>query len=300
MEIAPPGGKQVTVKCVMGDEFEDSKRIASIDRQDTDLQHNMKYLDEGTRAKNREFDIQINYLHEMIDQINKKLEVASREREQASIKLEKHMKINFEELIEEHLKNVDVEFDKVNERIPPIVNHIADVENDSKHYVNVIVPDVIEKQSGQVMKKLKAAHESFDIEVAKIHTREEKIKQRFADHKANTAQTFCDETNTRKAKLALMVEDIRVHEDEFNRGEEGVHLDMNKELKKTQEQIMIEESRREEEDCVVLDSMLDAQKELQRIVLQNFGVNTADKLQLGGGGTEPPVENESSNVQTLF
>lgn len=66
---------------------------------------------------------------------------------------------------------------------------------------------------------------------------------------------------------------------------------------------MIEESRREEEDCVVLDSMLDAQKELQRIVLQNFGVNTADKLQLGGGGTEPPVENESymkTNGQTLF
>merc|ERR1712146_159372 len=86
---------------------------------------------------------------------------------------------------------------------------IANVENDSKHYVNVIVPDVIEKQSGQVMKKLKAAHESFDIEVAKIHTREEKIKEKYANHKANTAQTFCDETNTRKAKLALMVEDIR-------------------------------------------------------------------------------------------
>ena len=202
MEIAPPGGKRATVDCVMGDVFDDSKRIASIDQQDTDLQHNMKYLDQGTRAKNREFEIQVNYLHGMIDQIQKKLQVASRERQDASIQLEKRMKVNFEELIKEHLDRIDIEFDKVKEEVPPIRDHIADVEKDSQHYVNVIVPDVIEKQSGQVMKKLKAAHESFDIEVAKIQTREEKIKEKYANHKANTAQTFCDETHTRKAKLA--------------------------------------------------------------------------------------------------
>ena len=139
MEIAPPWGKRATVDCVMGDVFDDSKRIASIDKQDTDLQHNMKYLDEGTRLKNREFDIQVNYLHDMIDQIQKKLQVASRERQDASIKLEKRMKVNFEELIKEHLNRIDVEFDKVKEEVPPIVDHIANVEKDSQNYVNVIV-----------------------------------------------------------------------------------------------------------------------------------------------------------------
>merc|ERR1712070_87489 len=67
-----------------------------------------------------------------------------------------------------------------------------------------------------------------------------------------------------------------------NRGEEGVHLDMNREIQGVRQAIMYEETRREEEDCTVLDSMLDAQKELQRIVLQNFGTTTVKKLELGG------------------
>lgn len=42
----------------------------------------------------------------------------------------------------------------------------------------------------------------------------------------------------------------------------------------------MEVSAREEEDCTLLDSMLAAQKELQRIILDNFGAKTFEGLTL--------------------
>ena len=43
--------------------------------------------------------------------------------------------------------------------------------------------------------------------------------------------------------------------------------------------VAIEAQAREEEDCLVLDSMLEAQKALQRIILENYGGGRG-----GGGG----------------
>ena len=88
--------------------------------------------------------------------------------------------------------------------IPPVHPSISISISTSTTYQSISLPINL------VMKKLKAAHESFDIEVAKIHARETKIKSRYTSHKKDTAQSFCDETNTRKAKLSLLVEDIRV------------------------------------------------------------------------------------------
>ena len=80
LSLAPPGGKRSMVTCIKGDEntYEDSKRVGGIEKQETDLQSNMKHLDEGTRARNREFDVQMNYLQDMLHHLTCKLEIAAR------------------------------------------------------------------------------------------------------------------------------------------------------------------------------------------------------------------------------
>jgi len=45
--------------------------------------------------------------------------------------------------------------------------------------------------------------------------------------------------------------------------------------------VAIEAQAREEEDCLVLDSMLESQKALQRIILENYG---GGRGAVGGGG----------------
>ena len=51
-------------------------------------------------------------------------------------------------MIDRNLKEIDVNFNAWEEDIPPIVDHVAKVEKDSQDYVERIVPEVIEKQSG--------------------------------------------------------------------------------------------------------------------------------------------------------
>lgn len=46
-----------------------------------------------------------------------------------------------------------------------------------EEFVSVTVPRIVDEQSGTVTRKLKKAHETFDIENAKIAKREQKVRR---------------------------------------------------------------------------------------------------------------------------
>lgn len=276
LEIAPPGGRPVGVRCALGDVVDESKRCGGIDRQDRDLTTNQTVLAEGTRVRNKELWESLQSIGHSIAAVEERIRAATKEREVMAVQLRARLEEQFREIRERFDVKLQQDFDVVvKEAIPPVVAREVEVEDDVKHYVNSVVPVVVEKQSGEVHRKLKKAHESFDIENAKIRKREQKILVRFEEHMLRTAQSFEDETSTRIGKLRLLEEDVRERDEEFMRSEEKSQNHVKTELRDIRDRIAVEEQAREEEDCTLLDSMLEAQKELQRIILDNFGSSNA-------------------------
>ena len=92
--------------------------------------------------------------------------------------------------------------------IPAQEERMTASETEVDHFVKVTVPTVIDRQSGIVARKLQKAHDTFDIENAKILKREQKITVRFDKHVQRSAQSFEDERATRRAKFTVLGEDI--------------------------------------------------------------------------------------------
>lgn len=120
-------------------------------------------------------------------------------------------------------------------------------------------------------RKLQKANETFDIENAKIEKREAKMIARFEAHKAHTEQLFDNEAATRKAKLALIKDDIAEVERTFARAAEREKVSAERQVVQVSEALAKESQARELEDNTLLDSMLYAQEKLQTSILESFG-----------------------------
>merc|ERR1711865_1337348 len=107
-----------------------------------------------------------------------------------------------------------------NEVIPPQDRRMAEDEKTVEVFVSETVPDIIDRQSGIVSRKLKKAHDTFDIENAKVMKREEKIISRYQRHVERTAQAFEDERATRRGKFMLIEEEMCDAERQGDRQEE--------------------------------------------------------------------------------
>ena len=90
------------------------------------------------------------------------------------------------------------------EKIPPQELKMGESEQGVENFVGDTIPAVIDKQSGIVSRKLQKAHDTFDIENAKVKKREQKIAGRFKKHAERTAQAFEDERATRLSKFMLL------------------------------------------------------------------------------------------------
>lgn len=72
---------------------------------------------------------------------------------------------NFEKSIHEELHAI---FNHIeDDLIPPQTQRVMELESDTKIYFSQTVPDVIERQSGEVSRQLKKQYETFDIEKQK-------------------------------------------------------------------------------------------------------------------------------------
>lgn len=72
---------------------------------------------------------------------------------------------NFDKSIHDELHAI---FNHIEEElIPPQTQRVIELEMDTKIYFTVTVPEVIERQSGEVSRQLKKQYETFDIEKQK-------------------------------------------------------------------------------------------------------------------------------------
>ena len=119
------------------------------------------------------------------------------------------------------------------------------------------------------------AHDTFDIENAKILKREQKITDRFGVHIQRSAQLFEDERATRLAKFTTLDEDCRDTERHDDRAEERHIAACHHSIVDVQKLLQSASDAREREDNTLLDSMIYSQSKLQQSVLAAFGAEAA-------------------------
>lgn len=270
--ISSPGARTTVVQRAAPVDFPESDRLWKVDKQEEELTGHLGELEESTKERNKEFDEKLAAIEERARRLQEKImaEGAEREREHKVLMEALQQKlataVNGTEVWVEEA--ITVRF------VPDLQTQEGRVVSDearAHEFINVAVPLVIENQSGTVTRKLQKAHETFDIENAKIHKRELKIVKRLEEHVGHTAQSLEDEKATRLSKLWLLGEDIEETERMDDRAEEVVTVRTIHDIKALQEELKETAAERERKDVLLLDSMIKAQEKLQACIIDTFG-----------------------------
>eukprot|EP00904_Undaria_pinnatifida_P012905 jgi/Undpi1/8745/HiC_scaffold_25.g11207.m1 len=278
--VAAPLASLTEVERAGPAQLPDSTRYWKIEKQEDDLTGQLGDLEEGTRERNREFQAKL----EAIEERMRRLEAGINQEIRDSEESHAVMFEGLENTLEAATKAIEVqaEADITVSFEPGLDEHIKRVEAQDailEEFTNTTVPRVVDEQSGAVTRKLQKAHETFDIENAKIAKREQKLLARFATHVSGTAQSFEDEKATRVGKLWLLGEDLEATEHMDDRGDEALQVSTVKTIKDMRENVVELSEERERQDGLLLDSLAHAQQKLQRCILETFGT----KLEDGGG-----------------
>jgi hypothetical protein len=209
VEIAAPGARGTQMLKAPLAEVPETKRAPMIVDQDASLVETAVDLEEGTKRRNRE-------LHEKLYAIEKrgvhweeKLHAEMAERDLKHAELLRQFQENLTDASTREEAALMAMIEKFHGEVIPVQEQrMADEEEEVRKFVHETVPAVIDRQSGIIGRKLQKAHDTFDIENAKIMKREQKIVQRFERHVARTAQSFEDERATRRGKFMLLEEDV--------------------------------------------------------------------------------------------
>mmetsp|Transcript_24999 Transcript_24999/g.75041 ORF Transcript_24999/g.75041 Transcript_24999/m.75041 type:complete len:242 (+) Transcript_24999:121-846(+) len=235
----------------------------------------MQSLEASTRVRNEELYKHLLAIETRGRRWEAKLRVEVEERERARAALKAHFDGGLAEACaaeEGALMRVVEDFHGA--RIPAQEARLEASEKDVTEFVDVTVPATIDRQSGIVARKLRKAHDTFDIENAKILKREQKITQRFDTHVRRSAQAAEDERATRAAKFTVLGEDVYDAERLDDRAEERHVAAAHNSLVALKAQLAEECAVREKEDNTLLDSMIYSQMKLQKSVLEAFGADS--------------------------
>lgn len=290
VEIAAPGGKPTYVVRAPFAVEPESKRGPKIEKQEKVLEEELLSLERGTKLRNREF-----YTHlDGIEEHGHKWEVKLREEEKEQREMHTQLVTMFEEMLDATIfaekKALVSDFERFHtEKIPPQEVRMGESEHGLEVFVGETIPAVVDRQSGIVSRQLQRAHNTFDIENAKVMKREQKIVSRFQKHAERTAQSFEDERATRRSKFMLLEEDMADTERVYDRAEEKSVRDVVNEIVSIRDLLREENTIREKEDNTLLDTMLYAQQRLQAAIVRSFGAD-ADRQSAGlllGHETDP-------------
>lgn len=277
VEIAAPGGLRTHVVRAPFAVEPESKRASKIEAQEFQLRDELDVLQEGTKARNREQKRQLDAIEERGRHWEAKLRVEAEEQVEVHDELRKFFEETLKNTMEAERQNLRDTMDRFhNDLIPPQQDRMEDNEKMVEVFVSETVPAVVDRQSGIVGRKLQKAHETFDIENAKVMKREQKIISRFHTHVQRTAQAFEDERATRVSKLLLLREEMADNERRDDREEEKHMREVIDEVIQIRQQIKAEVVSREKEDNTLLDTMLYAQQRLQEAILRSFGASAED------------------------
>lgn len=259
-------------------EAEPTKRAEPIAKHIDGLNDEMTALEASTRIRNEELHKHLDAIATRVQNWEAKLQVEVVERDKASAFLGTH----FDEILATASKEEESNLMSVMEGfhgdgIPQQFARQSKLEEDVTEFVDVTVPTVIDRLTGEVKRKLQKAHDTFDIENAKILKREQKITQRFAVHIQKSAQAFEDERATRKAKLTVLSEDCFEAERQDDRAEERHTSACHHSILDVKKELAEEVGVREREDNTLLDSMIYSQSKLQQSVLTAFGAEAAGR-----------------------
>lgn len=302
MQIAVPGtyrfdqnGRYAPVSMLMAPSAQverHSNHASAIDAQARALDSKIEQLDATTRARNRKLSEQLDEIQ--VQMANWDTLFGEKRRQE---QLEHHASLAaFDEALAKASSEQEAILMKTMESfhgdlIPTEETNRDQLEHDADIFIRDTVPQVIDRQSGIVERKLRKARDTFDIEKAKIAKRELKIVERFRTHAGRTAQAFEDERATRKSKFCLLAERLAATERMDDRNDERTAVAAVNAIAHLQARLQDESAEREKEDNSLLDTMLYAQQALQSSVVKAFGPEASEtNHKLGTQGpkaTEP-------------
>jgi hypothetical protein len=278
--VNPPGsygGKTISLEHAESPHSRVSKRYDAITDGAQKLEDDQTFLRAQAIAKNRAFVLRIEALHERIGRwkVRVAAETEAREKEDAQIRVALATKLA--DLDERFVRRLDEEYRIIDaEQIPAVHQRYDDWYADFREFVDVIVPEVIERQQGTVTRHLKKARESFEIDCTKLMQREQEIRDAFAQHVTDAKQMQEQETKTRRRDQLLLEEVINERTRVWDRCEEDFYAPYMEQITEMKGAMKKEVEVRAENDMVVLETMKESMDRLQAVVLSNFGV------QLGG------------------
>lgn len=249
-----------------------SKRLPGIRDQETRLQKELLHLEDGTRAKNKQFEEQLDAISRQAATWREKLDRECAEAKDAIEQLQANCDIAAKEILQSLDDYLHEKFNVVpTQLIPPRLKQLDNMTADTSDFFKRQVPELVESQTGAVTRRLMKANETFDIEKQKDEKRETKIVAQANAHIQRTAQRLLDEHTVTLAKQMLLEESIVEAERSAARMLEIRTSKASKAIVDLRYKVREESVVREREDQIVLDTVLETQEKLQQTVLEHFG-----------------------------
>lgn len=248
-----------------------SKRYDIIEEEDKNLNRNLGELEEGTRARNREFQRRLNEVWSQTSGWEAKLVTEEKEAEESinHIKMEyqRHMK----EFETNFLSDVRKSFKDIDDLTVPQNDRVTAFSKDLNFFFKETVPQTIEAQSGEVSRQLKKQYETFDIEKQKGKKKERKFISKAEEHIQTTAQKFTDEAALMSASFFNLEEDIIYNERRSSRMHIRRYDNAAKATVELNTNVQAMAEKRRLEDIDILDTIIETQGLLQTTILEHFG-----------------------------
>jgi len=271
--VAAPGAKGVQNLRAPIAVAPESKRGPIIEKAEGDLEHEMETLEEGTKVRNREFQMHLDAIKERGRAWEAKMKYEDEDRARADKTLRTYYISELDRAYAEMEAKVCATYDNFdNVLAPPLEDRCAALEDGFDLFADVTVPGIMEELQGTVIRKLKKQREVFEIDNVKLDKRERKIKKRNVDYEEATTEAFVNEKNMRFRKFLLMQEEMDEAARNDDRNEEKKVCEVIEELGQVQRLLAAENKMRETEDVEILMNLAASMKRLQESILVNFGM----------------------------
>ena len=228
-------------------------------------------LKSGAVAKQQSFQQRLDELDGLREGIDALIEREVRAREEQDRQVREIFAKTLKALRTQYLANINTRFDRIEtESYQPLQQNILKLERQMRDFVDTTVPLVIEEQTGQVVRYMTRAHETFDIDNTKLLKREQKIIERFDMHREDTKDLLAHLEATSVKSLIDMDEDLDLIEREDDRAEESFQCDILRKISELKIRIQVEKEARRAQDKVLVGSFEASIQRLQDACLANY------------------------------
>ena len=287
MEVAVPGQYRVEAGRFVGtlraefvgaSEVEATKRAAVICAQTSSLEREMAQLKAGTEARNREVYEELEKVEASFGDWEEQLRREEREADASRGAFEASFASLLEEVVTLKEKEAIDIFETFHGSDLPLADEeIVKLDEQVLNFSATTVPTAT-AAGDAVATKIQKAHDTFDIDNAKIMAADQKLIATFRKHAQRTAQNFEDEKATASAKYFLLTEDIDAVERTADRHEETHATAAHNAIRHLQHKLQTDcINDRQHQDNQLLDSMIYSQHMLQASVLKAFGTTPDNK-----------------------